>query len=216
MRFQVVDVRAASQALEGPFQLCLLTDVDEYGCYLYRCEGEMPLHRHPDHDELFWPLDGTLLLRGSQGEHEVPRGHLARVPRGWQHGSTSRVPIHVLLLTRGPRGLTLNGHPAPPVALPPQRAEPLAALAERGANAAVPLLRCDALHVHAEQVEGSGPAREATCDVLLAPLRGTVGLRCGGLVLTLGEWQMARIPAGTGWHLFGSAPVLWMSKERAA
>lgn len=211
MRFQLVSLREASQRLEGPFQLVELTAISEYACYLYRCEGEVPLHRHLEHDELFWPQDRSIELLGEAGRVRVEVGHLARVPRGWRHGSAAHGAAHVLLLSRGERSHSANGYYSHLVPEPPSIVS-LAHSAETP-NHPQPLLRCDTLQLYSERVTGTGPSRHAEHDVLVAPIQGSVGLRCGGILVIVQERELARVPAGSGWHLFGEARVLWMTPQ---
>jgi hypothetical protein len=195
VRFQLISLHEASRQLAAPFELLRVTELDEYGCFLYRCEGQMPLHRHLEHDELFWPLDHTIELKDD-------------------HGSAAQVAAHVLLISRGERVLTMNGHYGSLHTAPPDLATPLARLAEVPDNTPLPFLRCDSLRLYAERISGTSPTRQAGHDVLIAPLQGRLGLRCGGMVIVVGEWEIARIPAGTGWHLFGNGSVVWMSVEQ--
>jgi homogentisate 1,2-dioxygenase len=212
MRFQVISLYQAFRQASTPFSLQLLTEVDDYSCFLYRCEGEMTQHRHLEHDELLWPRDLAIQLVDEQGRHEVCAGHLALVPRGWRHGTASPGGAHVLLFSRGMRSLSTNGH-LNDLQIPPLRLlDPVQALNDKNPGTTVRLLRCDTLQIYGERISGSSPARSAVGDVLVAPVSGTIGLRCGGMVVNIGEWELARVPSGSGWHLFGDALVVWMTR----
>jgi homogentisate 1,2-dioxygenase len=212
MRFQLISLHQGFRQARTPLSLQLLTEVDEYSCFLYRCEGEMPQHRHLEHDELLWPRDPGVELVDKRGRHEVRAGQMALVPRGWRHGSASNAGANVLLVSRGSRSLSMNGHLDDLVVPSPCLIDPAQVLNGESPNKAIPLLRCDTLQVYGERVSGSAPARTASGDVLVAPVSGTVGLRCGGMVVNVGEWELARVPAGSGWHLFGDALVVWMTR----
>ena len=110
MRFEIVSLRQISQRVAEPFEPQQVIAVDEYDCSLYRCEGATPLHRHVDHDELLWPLDHAIALRGEGAARRIPAGHLARVRRGWKHGSASDHGSYVLHISRAARSRALNGH----------------------------------------------------------------------------------------------------------
>lgn len=213
MRFHVVSLHEAAERLDAPFRLQPLAQIDEYSCFLYRCEGQLALHRHTEHDELFWPLDRPIRLLDEGGELAVQPGELACVRRGWRHASAAEIAAHVLLISRGERSLSLNGHLNTILPLPPRIINPLARLADAPHNVPVPLLRCDTLQVYAERIEGTGPARTTAHDLLVVPLTGNVGLRCGGMITVVEPWHIARLPARSGWHLFGNTTVMWMSAE---
>lgn len=213
MRFQIISLRKVSLSLELPFQLVELTELDEYTCFLYRCEGAVPIHRHLDHDELLWPQDRDIFLAGETQKIAIDAGQLVRIPRGWKHGSMSRISAHVLLISRGKRSLSLNGYYQNVKPKPPQIVSPDAGLEDVGDNMPHLLLHCDTLHLYTERVIGTGQVRWANSDVLIVPIKGSVGVRCGGIVTVAQETELVRIPANTGWHLFGQATVVWMTPK---
>ncbi len=213
MRFQIISLRKASLSLDAPFQLVELTELNEYTCFLYRCEGSVPIHRHLDHDELLWPQDRTIFLAGETKKLSIDAGQLVRIPRGWKHGSMSRISAHVLLISRGKRSLSLNGHYQKVEPKPPEIVAPDRGLEDVGDNMPHLLLRCDTLYLYAERVMGTGKARWANSDVLIVPIKGSIGVRCGGIVTVAQEAEMVRVPANTGWHLFGKSTVVWMTPK---
>jgi uncharacterized cupin superfamily protein len=215
MRFQLISLREASSTLDAPFQLVELMAVGEYACYLYRCEGEVPLHRHLEHDELFWPQDRSIDLVSEHERARVEPGYMARVPRGCRHGSAANGPAHVLLFSRVARAASLNGHYDSLSPEPPAVVSLAASLSAAPPNQPQPLLRCDTLQLYVERVVGTGASRHAEHDVLIAPLHGSAGLRCGGIMTIVQERELVRVPAGSGWHLFGQSSVLWMTPRPA-
>ena len=44
-----------------------------------------PLHRHADHDELLYVIDGEILVHGADGQRKVGRGGIVINPRGVEH-----------------------------------------------------------------------------------------------------------------------------------
>lgn len=211
MRFQTISLRQVSVKLEVPFELLELTEIDEYTCFLYRCEGEVPLHRHLDHDELLWPQDRPIYLTSEREERRIEAGDMVRIVRGWKHRSKASHASYVLLISRGKRVLSLNGYYRIPPPTPPQVICLEEELIPFAINIPQPLTSCDTLHLYIEHVTGTGPSRRATNDILITPTKGNVGLRCGGIVVIIEEMELARIPAGCGWHLFGEANVVWMT-----
>ena len=215
MRFQIISLRKASLALDVPFKLVELTELNEYTCFLYRCEGSVSIHRHLDHDELLWPQDRDIFLAGNVKKIVVEAGKLVRIPRGWKHGSMARVPAYVLLISRGQRSRSLNGYYQKVKPEPPQIVSPDAGLEDVGDNMPHLFLHCDALRLYSERVMGTGNVRWAKNDVLIIPIKGSVGVRCGGIVTVAQETELVRIPANSGWHLFGEATVVWMTPTHA-
>ncbi len=60
--------------------------------------GEFPSHTHPDTDELFLVLSGSLTLRMDAGDVELGPGQLYVVPRGVRHQPVSAEGAQILLV----------------------------------------------------------------------------------------------------------------------
>ena len=80
---------------------------------LAKLEGEFVWHRHPDADELFLVLEGSLLMRLRGGEVRLGPGEMLIVPRGIEHQPVAEGLVQVLLFE--PVG-TLNTGDAEPEA----------------------------------------------------------------------------------------------------
>ena len=64
---------------------------DDHQLVLARVEGEFVWHDHADHDEVFVPLDGTLLVDFDGGvTREVVPGQVLVVPKGTRHRPRTR------------------------------------------------------------------------------------------------------------------------------
>ena len=68
--------------------------------------GTFDWHRHPDEDEAFWVLRGTLLIRFRDRDDVTLRpGQMCVVPRGVEHQPVAEEEVHLVLIE--PAG-TLN------------------------------------------------------------------------------------------------------------
>ncbi len=58
------------------------------------------LHTHPDFDETFYVLEGTLAFRLGDNAHEAGPGTVAHIPRGVPHtfANPRNEPAHVLVI----------------------------------------------------------------------------------------------------------------------
>ncbi len=83
---------------------------DEHQIVLAKVEGEFVWHEHADHDEVFLPIRGTLLIDFPGGEcREVGPGQLLVVPRGTQHRPRTRPGEEVHLLVLDPMSVEHTG-----------------------------------------------------------------------------------------------------------
>lgn len=79
--------------------------LNDYHLKVARLEGEFVWHRHPETDELFLVLAGTLEIRLRDGSRRLQAGELFVVPRGVEHQPVAHGQCRVLLIE--PAG-TLN------------------------------------------------------------------------------------------------------------
>lgn len=64
---------------------------------LARLRGEFLWHHHPEEDELFLVLKGTLRIRFRDREAVLREGEFLIVPRGVEHLPVAEEEVHVLL-----------------------------------------------------------------------------------------------------------------------
>ncbi|WP_415947433.1 cupin domain-containing protein [Streptomyces sp. KLOTTS4A1] len=80
----------------------ILTRVNDYDVRLAKVEGDFVWHSHPDTDELFLVLDGSLDIRlreaGAETAVHLERHDVFVVPRGVEHCPRSPDGASVLLL----------------------------------------------------------------------------------------------------------------------
>ena len=82
-------VLVPSSATEGRFSVVELTEHPPY---------RAPAHVHPEMDESFYVLEGTLALELEGRSHRLPAGSFVHIPRGTVHaqGSTDDRPVRLL------------------------------------------------------------------------------------------------------------------------
>ena len=75
-----------------------------------KAKGEFVWHAHPDTDDFFLVLEGTLVIRLRDGEVRLGPGDLYVVPKGVEHRPVAEGEAHLLLIE--PRGTPNTGDPA--------------------------------------------------------------------------------------------------------
>ena len=82
-------VLVPSSATEGRFSVVELTEHPPY---------RTPAHVHPEMDESFYVLEGTLALELDGRSHRLPAGSFVHIPRGTVHaqGSADDRPVRLL------------------------------------------------------------------------------------------------------------------------
>ncbi len=94
----VVDLAAAFATFSEPWAPRTVAVMNDYDVRAVRTHGEFTRHSHPDTDELFLVLSGSLTIRLDDGDVVLGPGQLYVVPRGVSHQPVSAEGAEVLLL----------------------------------------------------------------------------------------------------------------------
>ena len=96
-----VDLNQALSHLPGPWQPLTVATMNDYDVRVVRTHGEFTWHSHPDTDELFLVLSGSLTIRLEDGGVVLGPGQLHVVPRGVRHQPFSAQGADVVLIEPG-------------------------------------------------------------------------------------------------------------------
>ncbi|KKX34334.1 cupin domain-containing protein [Rhizobium sp. LC145] len=83
----------------------VVAEMNDYQFKLVRIQGDFIWHDHPDTDETFIVLEGTLRIDFRDGSVHVGPGEMFVVPKGVQHKPFAEKEVRMMLIE--PRG-TLN------------------------------------------------------------------------------------------------------------
>lgn len=72
--------------------------VNDYDVRVAKTRGTFPRHSHPETDELFLVLSGSLTIRLDAGDVQLGPGQLYVVPRGVHHQPVSADGAEILLI----------------------------------------------------------------------------------------------------------------------
>jgi len=75
--------------------------LNDYDIRVVKTKGEFTRHSHPETDEVFLVLSGSLTIRLDDGEVTLGSGQLYVVPRGVQHQPVSSDGAEVVLIEPG-------------------------------------------------------------------------------------------------------------------
>lgn len=76
----------------------IIAQLNDYHIKLAKIEGEFVWHSHPETDEVFIVLDGTLVIQMREGDVELSSGQMFVVPRGVEHNPRAEEECHVMLI----------------------------------------------------------------------------------------------------------------------
>jgi mannose-6-phosphate isomerase-like protein (cupin superfamily) len=86
----------------------VIAELNDYQFKIVRIEGDFIWHDHPETDEAFIVLDGTLRIDFRDGSVTLGPGEMYVVPKGVEHKPYAAGEVKMLLIE--PRGTLNTGH----------------------------------------------------------------------------------------------------------
>ncbi|RWX75817.1 cupin domain-containing protein [Neorhizobium lilium] len=93
--------------ISDQWQPRVVAEMNDYQFKLVRIEGDFLWHDHPETDETFIVIAGTLRLDFRDGFVEVGPGEMFVVPKGVQHKPSAATEVQMMLIE--PRGTVNTG-----------------------------------------------------------------------------------------------------------
>lgn len=93
-----VDMAAVLARIEQPWQPHTVAVLNDYDLRVVRTRGEFTRHSHPETDEAFLVLSGSLTIRMDDGDVTLGPGQLYVVPKGTPHQPVSPEGAEVLVV----------------------------------------------------------------------------------------------------------------------
>jgi mannose-6-phosphate isomerase-like protein (cupin superfamily) len=93
-----VDLRSVLARIDEPWSPRTVAELNDYDIRVVKTKGEFTRHSHPDTDEVFLVLTGSLTIRLDDDEVTLGPGQLYVVPRGVHHQPISVDGAEVVLV----------------------------------------------------------------------------------------------------------------------
>lgn len=93
-----VDLASVLTSFQEPWSPRTVAVLNDYDIRVVKTKGEFTRHSHPDTDEFFLVLRGSLTIRMDAGDVELGPGQLYVVPRGVAHQPVSIEGAEVVLI----------------------------------------------------------------------------------------------------------------------
>ncbi|MBA3308815.1 MAG: cupin domain-containing protein [Nocardioidaceae bacterium] len=94
----LVDLDGVLSQIDEPWSPRTVALLNDYDIRMVKAKGEFTRHSHPETDEAFLVLKGSLTVRMDAGDVTVGPGQLYVVPRGVHHQPVSEKGAEVLLI----------------------------------------------------------------------------------------------------------------------
>ncbi|NTV27844.1 MAG: cupin domain-containing protein [Methanothrix sp.] len=96
-----------SKLASDDYSVGIIAKMNDYEFKLVKFKGEFIWHSHPDTDETFIILDGTMTMHFKDKLVEVNRGEMIVIPKGVEHKPASKEGYKALLIE--PEGVANTG-----------------------------------------------------------------------------------------------------------
>ena len=85
----------------------VIAEMNDYQFKLAKIEGEFIWHNHPDTDEVFIVIEGSMVIELEDGKVELNAGELYVIPKGVMHKPYATSECKIMLVE--PRGVVNTG-----------------------------------------------------------------------------------------------------------
>ena len=97
---KVIPAKRIAAALGEYWSPVVLAEVDESYVKVAKVQGSLAWHAHADEDELFFVLEGRLVIEMEEETVQLEKGDLYVVPKGRRHNPVAQEECLVLLVER--------------------------------------------------------------------------------------------------------------------
>ncbi|MGG5289031.1 cupin domain-containing protein [Pseudomonas shirazensis] len=105
---QPINLAQKAALIEQQWSPRVVAEMNDYQFKVVRIEGEFIWHAHPETDEAFLVLEGTLRIDLPGRSVHVGAGELYVVPRGIEHRTAAQGEAKLMMIE--PRGILNTGH----------------------------------------------------------------------------------------------------------
>jgi mannose-6-phosphate isomerase-like protein (cupin superfamily) len=107
-RYDAINFAQKFALFSEQWQPKVVAELNDYQFKIVRIAGDFVWHDHPETDEAFIVLDGTLRIDFRDGSVTLQPGEMYVVPRGVEHKPFAETEVKMLLIE--PRGVLNTGH----------------------------------------------------------------------------------------------------------
>jgi|TARA_B110000259_G_scaffold11905_1_gene12827 mannose-6-phosphate isomerase-like protein (cupin superfamily) len=107
MKYSPINLTDKFSKFNEQWQPKVIAEMNDYQFKIARIEGEFVWHNHPDTDETFIIIEGTLDLEFRDGKVTLSAGEMFVVPKGVEHKPVANSECKIMMIE--PRGTKNTG-----------------------------------------------------------------------------------------------------------
>jgi mannose-6-phosphate isomerase-like protein (cupin superfamily) len=108
MSYQAINLEHKFSLFNEQWKPKVIAEMNDYQFKIVKLEGDFIWHEHPETDETFLVMDGTLRIDFEDGHVHISEGELFVVPKGVRHKPYAKKEVKLVLIE--PRGVLNTGH----------------------------------------------------------------------------------------------------------
>lgn len=108
MNVRVVNLEKKARLIRDMHKYKLIAELNDYQLKLIKAKREFVWHSHPETDELFFVVDGSMRLALRDKTFTLNKGELIVVPKGVEHKPICETECTVMLIE--PKGTVNTGN----------------------------------------------------------------------------------------------------------
>ncbi len=95
---QVIDLNEKFALFSELWHPKIASELNDTNVKLGKLKGEFVWHLHENEDELFWVIEGTLVIKLRDQDVTVRPGQFVVIPKGVEHMPVAAEEVHLVLL----------------------------------------------------------------------------------------------------------------------
>ena len=107
MKFEAINLKDKFTRFTEHWSPRVVAEMNDYQFKLVKVEGEFVWHDHPDTDEVFIVIDGTLNIEFRDGVVSLESGEMFVIPKGVEHNPVASNECKVMIVE--PQGVVNTG-----------------------------------------------------------------------------------------------------------
>jgi len=107
MKYSSINLEEKYSKINEHWSPRVIAEMNEYQFKLVKVKGEFVWHDHPDTDEVFIVIDGSLDIEFRDGKVTLAAGEMFVVPKGVEHKPVAKCECQIMLVE--PKGVVNTG-----------------------------------------------------------------------------------------------------------
>ena len=107
MKNKKINIREKLKKFNDYWSPKVVAEMNDYQFKLAKISGEFIWHHHESTDEVFYVVEGNMIIEFRDGQVELSQGEMYVIPKGVEHKPYAEKECHIMLIE--PRGVLNTG-----------------------------------------------------------------------------------------------------------